>query len=75
MSVRLREIVGDCFGASFAIALRRNERRLPVDTRDSISLPGMAETGASSPMLNRFQWTRLPRPVIPLDDGVEFSLS
>jgi hypothetical protein len=26
-------------------------------------------------VLGRFDWTRLPRPVIPLDDGVEFSLS
>jgi microcystin degradation protein MlrC len=30
-----------------------------------VDLPGL-----TSPMLNRFQWTRLPRPVIPLDDGV-----
>src|SRR3954447_1449334 len=35
-----------------------------------LDLPGL-----TSPMLNRFDWTRLPRPVIPLDDGVEFSLS
>ena len=35
-----------------------------------VDLPGL-----TSPMLNRFEWTRLPRPVIPLDDGVEFSLS
>jgi microcystin degradation protein MlrC len=35
-----------------------------------VDLPGL-----TSPMLNRFQWTRLPRPVIPLDDGVEFSLT
>jgi microcystin degradation protein MlrC len=34
-----------------------------------VDLPGL-----TSPMLARFQWTRLPRPVIPLDDGVEFSL-
>jgi microcystin degradation protein MlrC len=34
-----------------------------------VDLPGL-----TSPMLNRFEWTRLPRPVIPLDDGVEFSL-
>jgi hypothetical protein len=26
-------------------------------------------------MLSRFEWTRLPRPVIPLDDGVEFTLT
>jgi len=25
-------------------------------------------------MLPRFEWPRLPRPVIPLDDGVPFSL-
>src|SRR3954451_13806692 len=31
--------------------------------------------GITSPMLSRFNWTRLPRPVIPLDDGVEFSLT
>jgi microcystin degradation protein MlrC len=35
-----------------------------------VDLPGL-----TSPMLTRFAWTRLPRPVIPLDDGVEFSLS
>jgi microcystin degradation protein MlrC len=35
-----------------------------------LDLPGL-----TSPMLNRFNWTRLPRPVIPLDHGVEFSLS
>ena len=35
-----------------------------------VDLPGL-----TSPMLNRFTWTRLPRPVIPLDDGVEFSLA
>jgi microcystin degradation protein MlrC len=35
-----------------------------------VDLPGL-----TSPMLNRFQWTRLPRPVIPLDEGVEFRLS
>jgi len=35
-----------------------------------VDLPGL-----TSPMLSRFTWTRLPRPVIPLDDGVEFSLS
>ena len=34
-----------------------------------VDLPGL-----TSPMLHRFQWTRLPRPVIPLDEGVEFSL-
>jgi microcystin degradation protein MlrC len=34
-----------------------------------VDLPGL-----TSPMLARFEWTRLPRPVIPLDDGVEFSL-
>src|SRR5207244_7846779 len=28
--------------------------------------------GLTSPMLNRFEWTRLPRPVIPLDDDVEW---
>jgi microcystin degradation protein MlrC len=32
-----------------------------------VDLPGL-----TSPMLNRFEWTRLPRPVVPLDDGVEF---
>jgi microcystin degradation protein MlrC len=35
-----------------------------------VDLPGL-----TSPMLSRLDWTRLPRPVIPLDDGVEFSLS
>ncbi len=34
-----------------------------------VDLPGL-----TSPMLNRFTWTRLPRPVIPLDEGVEFGL-
>ena len=35
-----------------------------------VDLPGL-----TSPMLHRFEWTRLPRPVIPLDDRVAFSLS
>jgi len=35
-----------------------------------VDLPGL-----TSPVLNRFDWTRLPRPVIPLDEGVEFSLT
>ena len=35
-----------------------------------VDLPGL-----TSPMLSRFDWTRLPRPVIPLDDGVEFRLT
>jgi microcystin degradation protein MlrC len=33
-----------------------------------VDLPGL-----TSPMLNRFEWTRLPRPVIPLDNHVEWS--
>jgi microcystin degradation protein MlrC len=32
-----------------------------------VDLPGL-----TSPMLSRFNWTRLPRPVIPLDEGVEW---
>jgi microcystin degradation protein MlrC len=32
-----------------------------------VDLPGL-----TSPMLNRFHWKRLPRPVIPLDDNVEW---
>src|SRR5438132_5639785 len=32
-----------------------------------VDLPGL-----TSPMLNRFEWIRLPRPVIPLDDNVEW---
>jgi microcystin degradation protein MlrC len=32
-----------------------------------VDLPGL-----TSPMLHRFEWTRLPRPVIPLDDNVEW---
>ena len=35
-----------------------------------VDLPGL-----TSPVLSRFDWTRLPRPVIPLDEGVEFSLT
>jgi microcystin degradation protein MlrC len=35
-----------------------------------VDLPGL-----TSPMLNRFEWTRLPRPVIPLDDNVEWKPS
>ena len=35
-----------------------------------VDLPGL-----TSPVLSRFEWTRLPRPVIPLDEGVEFSLT
>jgi microcystin degradation protein MlrC len=34
-----------------------------------VDLPGL-----TSPMLNRFTWTRLPRPVIPLDEGVDWQL-
>jgi microcystin degradation protein MlrC len=33
-----------------------------------VDLPGL-----TSPMLNRFEWKRLPRPVIPLDDNVEWA--
>ena len=32
-----------------------------------VDLPGL-----TSPVLANFDWTRLPRPVIPLDDGVEW---
>jgi microcystin degradation protein MlrC len=32
-----------------------------------VDLPGL-----TSPMLKRFEWKRLPRPVIPLDDHVEW---
>jgi microcystin degradation protein MlrC len=32
-----------------------------------VDLPGL-----TSPMLNRFDWQRLPRPVVPLDDNVEW---
>ncbi len=35
-----------------------------------VDLPGL-----TSPILSRFTWTRLPRPVIPLDEGVEFRLT
>ena len=34
-----------------------------------VDLPGL-----TSPVLSRFAWTRLPRPVIPLDEEVEFRL-
>ena len=33
-----------------------------------VDLPGL-----TSPMLHRFEWTRLPRPVIPLDEGVSWT--
>jgi microcystin degradation protein MlrC len=33
-----------------------------------VDLPGL-----TSPMLNRFDWTRLPRPVVPLDEGVSWT--
>ena len=33
-----------------------------------VDLPGL-----TSPILSRFDWKRLPRPVIPLDDGVEWT--
>ncbi|HKF72379.1 MAG TPA: M81 family metallopeptidase [Stellaceae bacterium] len=29
--------------------------------------------GLTSPMLNRFDWTRLPRPVVPLDESVSWA--
>ena len=32
-----------------------------------VDLPGL-----TSPMLKNFEWSRLPRPVIPLDEGVEW---
>jgi microcystin degradation protein MlrC len=35
-----------------------------------VDLPGL-----TSPMLDRFRWTRLPRPVIPLDEDVAFRLT
>ena len=35
-----------------------------------VDLPGL-----TSPILSRFDWKRLPRPVIPLDEGVEFRLT
>jgi microcystin degradation protein MlrC len=37
-----------------------------VPIRSSRSTPGL-----TSPMLNRFTRSRLPRPVIPLEEGVE----
>jgi microcystin degradation protein MlrC len=33
-----------------------------------VDLPGL-----TSPMLTRFDWKRLPRPVLPIDDGVSWS--
>ncbi len=38
-----------------------------LDQIVEVDLPGL-----TSPMLNRFDWKRLPRPVIPLDDNVEW---
>ena len=35
-----------------------------------VDLPGL-----TSPVLKNFAWTRLPRPVIPLDDNTEFRLT
>jgi microcystin degradation protein MlrC len=29
--------------------------------------------GLTSPMLSRFDWTRLPRPVVPLDESVSWT--
>ena len=40
----------------------KNEQILEVDC------PGL-----TSPMLNRFEWTRLPRPVVPLDEAVSWT--
>ncbi|MGH7094318.1 MAG: MlrC C-terminal domain-containing protein, partial [Stellaceae bacterium] len=34
-----------------------------------VDLPGL-----TSPVLSRFHWKRLPRPVIPLDDNFEWTL-
>jgi microcystin degradation protein MlrC len=34
-----------------------------------VDLPGL-----TSPMLGRFEWIRLPRPVIPLDDNVDWEM-
>jgi microcystin degradation protein MlrC len=40
------------------------------DHRTIIEVDG---PGLTSPILSRFPWARLPRPVIPLDDGVTWS--
>jgi microcystin degradation protein MlrC len=42
----------------------------PPEQIVEVDLPGL-----TSPMLHRFRWTRLPRPVIPLDDNVPFRLT
>jgi hypothetical protein len=44
---------------------RRLRQILRPEQIVEVDLPGL-----TSPMLARFEWTRLPRPVIPLDDGV-----
>jgi microcystin degradation protein MlrC len=42
----------------------RHEQIVEVD------LPGL-----TSPMLGRFDWTRLPRPIVPLDREVSWTAS
>jgi hypothetical protein len=53
-------------------------RRVPIGF-DEFSVPSRSSRSTSpdltSPMLNRFIRSRLPRPVIPLDEGVEWRLA
>ncbi|HTV44434.1 MAG TPA: M81 family metallopeptidase [Stellaceae bacterium] len=68
------EMMGLDIGAARAVAVKSRghfrggfDEFFGPDQIIEVDLPGL-----TSPMLNRFAWTRLPRPVIPLDDDVEW---
>ena len=68
------EMMGLDIGAARSVAVKSRghfrggfDEFFGPDQIVEVDLPGL-----TSPMLNRFAWTRLPRPVIPLDDNVEW---
>ncbi len=69
------EMMGLDIGAARSVAVKSRghfrggfDEFFGPDQIVEVDLPGL-----TSPMLNRFAWKHLPRPVIPLDDGVEWS--
>jgi microcystin degradation protein MlrC len=68
------EMMGLDLGAARSVAVKSRghfrggfDEFFGPDQIVEVDLPGL-----TSPMLARFDWTRLPRPVIPLDDNVEW---
>ena len=66
------EMMGLDIGAARSVAVKSRghfrggfDEFFGPDRIVEVDLPGL-----TSPMLNRFDWKRLPRPVIPLDDNV-----